>query len=172
MNLSARRLLTAALAACVLGLALCPLPYIAVGALFRFPPLFSLVMLPPWLLGSGLLLWRYLRKPTEPPAPTAGTRRAVLIFALEGASWIAIATFAYFISGFTLMTSAERVGAACTAFLFTGAGCLPLALARRTALERRLAALPSAAAAILLLLLLVATGAAAAAYLLAPPAFI
>ncbi len=170
MNMYARRLLTAALAACVLGLALCPLPYIAAGALFRFPPLFSLVMLPPWLLGSGLLLGRYLRKPTEPP-PTAGTPRAVL-FLGEGASWIAIATFAYFLSGFTLMTAAERVGAACTAFLLTSAVCLPLALARRTALEQRLAALPSTAAAVLLLLILAASGAAAVNHLLTPPAFI
>lgn len=170
MNMSARRLLIAALAACILGLALCPVPYVAVGALFRFPPLFSLVMVPPWLLGSGWLLWRYLRKPTASPA--ARTPRAVLVFGLEGASWIAIATFAYFISGFTLMTSAERVGAACTAFLLTAAGCLPLALARRTALERRLAALSSTAAALLLLLILAASGAVAAAYLLTPPAFI
>ena len=170
MNMSARRLLTATLAAFILGLALCPVPYIAVGALVRFPPLFSLVMLPPWLLGSVFLLWRYLRKPTEPSA--AGTSRAVIIFGLEGASWIAIATFAYFISGFTLMTSAERVGAACTAFLLTSAGCLPLALARRTALERRLAALSGTAAAVVLLLILAASGAVAAAYLLTPPVFI
>lgn len=171
MNMNARRLLTAALAACVLGLALCPLPYIAVGALLRFHPMFSLVMLPPWLLASGLLLGRYLRKPIEPP-PTAGTSRALLFRGLEGASWIAIATFAYFLSGFTLMTSAERVGAACTAFLLTAAGCLPLSLMRRTDLERRLAALSSTAAAVLLLLLLSVSGVAAVTFLLTPPAFI
>lgn len=47
------------LAACVLGLVLCPFAYIAIGALSGFAPAFALIALPP------LLLYRYLRAPTQ-----------------------------------------------------------------------------------------------------------
>jgi len=162
----ANRLFHAALAACILGLVLCPFLFIAVGALSGFSDAFSFVMLPPFLLGSGFLLARFLSKPSD------RAMRSVLLLAIEGVSWVAVGTFLYFVSGFNLMSGLERSGAACTSFLVASAASLPIVLLRRTALERRLAPLPSAVTVTLLLLILVVSGLATIAYLVAPPAFI
>jgi hypothetical protein len=163
---SSTRFAVAALAACLLGLALCPVGFIAMGALSQFPPLFSAVMLPPFLLGCCFLLWRYLSRPAEPP-----TRRIALLLA-EVPSWIAVAVFLFFVSGFTLLTTFERLGIVSTAFLAASVVCLPVVLLRRTALERRLADLPGALVLAVLLLLLAGASAATVAYLRTPPAFI
>lgn len=167
MNAPARRFPVSALAACLLGLAICPLAFIAMGALAQFPPLFTALFLPPFLLGAGFLLWRYVSRSPDPPA------RRLPLLVLEGLGWIAVVVFLYFVSGFTLLTTAERVGLASTAFLTASVLCLPVVLLRRgTALERRLSPLPDAAAIALLLLVLVASAAATVSYLTTPAKFI
>jgi hypothetical protein len=122
-------------------------------------------MLPPFLLGGGFLLWRYLSRPPDPPV------RRIPLLLIEGASWMAVGAFLFFVSGISLMTAFERVGAVCTAFLVASALCLPLVLRRRTTLERRLHRLPGAVT-ITLLLAVLATSSVAVCYLRAPPAFI
>ena len=152
--------------ACLLGLVVCPYGFIAVGALSSYPALFSVVMLPPFLLGSGFLLWRYLSRPS--PAP--GRRRFLLVF--EGLSWLAVGVFLFFISNFTLLTDLERFGAVCTDFLAASALFLAVVLLRSTALEQRLGRLPRAVVLIFLILLLVAAVPASVRYLVTPPKFL
>lgn len=64
-SLAKRNLDTTALTACILGLVTCPFPYIAIGALSHFAFTFSLTILPPFLIGSGFLLWRYRKLDTQ-----------------------------------------------------------------------------------------------------------
>jgi hypothetical protein len=75
-SLAKRNLDTTALTACILGLVTCPFPYIAIGALSHFA--FSLTILPPFLIGSGFLLWRYRARPAASAIassmPKAGRR--------------------------------------------------------------------------------------------------
>jgi hypothetical protein len=156
----------AALTACVLGLLSSPIVYVATGALSDLSPVFSFVMLPPFLLAAGFLLSRYLAGSAEPSG-----RRGVLAL-LEVAAWLAVAMFLFFVSGVHLMRGLERVGAACAASIGAAIVWLPVAVLRRTALERRLARLSKAAAITALLLFVGAAGAAAIAYLVTPPAFI
>jgi drug/metabolite transporter (DMT)-like permease len=153
------------LTACVLGLAVCPVVYIAIGALSRFPPRFSLVMLPPYVLGGGYLLWRYLSRPSEP-------RRQLPLALVEAVSWLPVGVLLYFISGFALMTSIERIGAASAAFLVSSGACLPIVLARPASLERRLARLPRPVLVAVTFLVLMASGLAAMFYLKRPARFI
>jgi len=160
------RLPAVALAALVLGLLVCPFLFIAMGALFRFPPLLSLVALPPLLLGSGFLLRRYLARPTEAAA------RGAALLVVEGLSWAVVGVFLFLVSGINIMTRFERLGTVCTSFLAASAVSLPLVLVRRTALERRLARLPGAVAAVASALILLAAGLVMIAFLRAPPAFI
>jgi hypothetical protein len=155
----------AALAACILGLVICPFLYIAIGALFRFPPAFSLLILPPFLVGSGFLLWRFLSKPTD-------RAMNILFLLIEGISWIAITVFLILISRFNLQTGFERFGLFCTFFLLTSLCFLPLVLMRKTALEQRLTRLPKSVSISALLVLLALSGLVMIAYLLSTPAFI
>lgn len=154
-----------ALAACMLGLVVCPFLYIATGALFNFPPAFSLLMLPPLLVGSGFLLWRFLSKPTE-------RAMSILLLVIEGFSWIAIVAFLILTSRFNLLTGFERFGLFCTFFLLASVCCLPLVLMRQTALEQRLTQLPNGVSISALLVILVLSGLAMIAYLLSTPVFI
>lgn len=166
MTAGPRRFPVAPLAACVLGLVVCPFAYFAVGALSDLRAPYRYVMVPAFLLASGALLVRYLAKPTEQP----GRRLRLLV--IEVASWIAIAIFLFIVSGLRLMTGVERVGAACAAFMLASALCLPVVLIRRTALEQRLARLPTAALVTALLAILATSSAAVIAYLTTPPRFI
>jgi hypothetical protein len=154
------------LAACTLGLLVCPFVFLAIGALSHFPAMFSIVMLPTFLVGCGFLLFRYLAKPREAPA-----RRPALVV-LESLSWMSVGVFLFFVSGINLPTTFERVGAACTAFLVGSAICFPVVVLRRTALERRLGYLRPAAALAILLLILGGSVVIAVAYLRTPAAFI
>ena len=155
----------AALAAFILGLVVCPFVYIAVGAPFTFKPAFSLLMLPPVLVGSGFLLWRFLSKPTE-------HARNIPFLIIEGISWIAIVTFIILTSRFNLLTGLERFGLFCTFFLLASVSCLPLVLMRNTALEQRLRQLPKGVSLSALLIILALSGLAMIGYLLSTPAFI
>lgn len=166
MNMRPRdRLPAAMLAACMTGLAICPFLFIAIGALSNFSPSFSFFILPPFLLGSGFLLWRFFSKPADQAAN-------FIFLAMEAISWIGIVASLFLISGFTLMTGFERLGLACTFFLLASAVCLPVIWVRRTTLEERLAHLSKGVAISILLLILMLSGLSTAAYILSKPAFI
>jgi len=164
--ISLGRLPPVALAACPLGLLLCPFAFIAGGALSGFSPSFSLVLLPPFLLGCGFLLRRLLATPKEPGA------RQALQRALKAISWLVVVSFLYLISGVNLLRAFERFGAVCTYFLVVSVAVLPLLLLRPTDLETRMARLPRGLSVVVLLLLLGVSTVAMVAYLTAPPAFI
>ena len=91
---------------------------------------------------------------------------------LEGAAWIAVVTFSFFVSSANLMRGSERFGFTSTAFLVAAVVWLPIVFLRRTALERRLTHLPKAVAISALLLVVGAASAAAIFHLMTPPAFI
>jgi hypothetical protein len=156
---------SAALAACILGLVICPFWYIVIGAPFSFPPAFSFLMLPPQLIGSGYLLWRFLAKP---PAHAMILTHVML----ETVSWLAIIVFLIAISRFTLMTPFERLGLFCSFFLLAWFCCLPVTLLREIALEQRLRPLPFGVSVSVLIIVLMLSGIAMIAYLARPPAFI
>ena len=137
-----------ALAACIVGLIVCPVAYIALGIRAEFSRQFYFTALPPFALACGFLLWRYLGKPGERTAP----RLPVLL--AEGVSWIVIARFLFLMSGIHLLRGAERMGVASKWFLVATAISLPVVLMRQTALQRRLAALPKAVVTAMLLLIL------------------
>lgn len=124
------------LVACLLGLIVCPFAYIALGIRAEFSPTFYVVALLPFLLASGFLLWRYLSKPSE------RTMRRLPALVAEGISWVVVARFLVVVSAINLVRGAERVGVAAQWFLAATAISLPIALTRRTALQRRLASLP------------------------------
>lgn len=159
----ARRLPALGLSACVLGLALSPVPFIAVGALSHFAPLFTVVTGTPLALGCAFLLWRYLGRPAGPSA------RPRALAVVEALSWTAVAAFLLLVSRFNLAGSFERLGAVCTAFLVASVACLPVVAARRAALERRLEALPGRVALALLVATVAASSAVVALYLRSPP---
>ena len=162
MMLSSRRDLAAtALTACILGAATCPLPYIAMGALSQFALAFSLILLPPFLMGCGFLLWRYLARPAASPD-------GMVLRGAEILSWGGVAVFLFFISGFTLLGTPHRIGLASMLFLLTSLVCLPLVVWKDTALETRIKRRPRAVAVAALLVLLAAAGLATAAYFLVP----
>jgi len=131
MPFKKRNFLVVGLSACIVGLAICPYLYVVAGALFSFSFLFSLLMLPPLLLSSGFLLWRFLSKPEDQPMRIKSR-------ILEGVSWIMIAVFVVMISDFKLQTNFEKFGLFCTFFLLTSICCLPLVMMRETALKKRL----------------------------------
>jgi hypothetical protein len=166
VNTPVGRFPAAALAACVLGLVICPFLYIAVGALSGFSPAFSVVMLPPLLLGSGFLLWRFLSKPTD------RATISVPLLLMEGLSWVAIVAFLFLVSGFNLLRGLERFGVGSGFFLVGSVGGVLIVLLRRPALEQRLTRLPKGVAIAALVSLLALAGFAAIATLMTPPAFI
>jgi len=153
------------LAACILGLVICPFLYIAIGALFSFSPAFSLLMLPPLLVGSSFLLWRFLSGPTDQATST-------MFIVTEGISWIAIVAFVILISRFKLLTAFERFGLFCTFFMLASICCLPLVLIRETALEQRLTQLPNGLSISALLIILMLSGFVIIIYFLSTPVFI
>lgn len=159
------KLARAGLAACILGLVLCPFAYIAMGALRGFAPAFSWLTLPPLLAGSGYLLYRFLSN-----RPRATTGKVPLL--LELISALLIAAFLVIVSGFTLFSIVERVGLFCMLFLICTLLALPIVLLRKTALADRLARLQGKLSLGLMLLVLLAAIAATGLYLIRPPAFL
>lgn len=155
---------SAGLAACILGLVLCPFAYIAIGALTGFAPAFSFLTLPPLLASAGYLLYRFLSRPVQ------GSSSNLLVSA-EVVSWILIAAFLVVVSGFTLLTRFERIGLSSTLFLVATLVSLPSVLMRRTALQERLRRLPDVVTIVLLLAVLLVAVVTMAVYLLRAPAF-
>jgi hypothetical protein len=137
-----------ALAACIVGLVICPVAYIALGIRAEFSWRFYFTALPTFALACGFLLWRYLGKPGERTAPRLPALLA------EGVAWIVIARFLFLVSGIHLLRGAERIGVASKWFLVATAISLPIVVMRRTALQRRLTALPKAVVTTMLLLVL------------------
>src|SRR5688572_30321869 len=88
------------LASCILGLVVSPYVYVAFGAQRQFPLAFSLITLPPLLLGSGFLFWRFLSRPTP------GTTSKALL-AVEGVCLLIVVIFLVLISRFSLFTTFE-----------------------------------------------------------------
>jgi hypothetical protein len=160
-----KNLVATALTACILGLATCPWSFIAVGALSQFAPAFSFIMLPPFLIGTGFLLWRYLARPSI----AAG---GIPLLVVEILSWGAIAVFLYFVSAINLQRTAARIGSSSTSFLLTSLGWLLLLLWRETELESRIKRLPRTVCAAALVIVLAAAGIATARFFLVPPRFI
>jgi hypothetical protein len=154
----------ACLAACVLGIALCPCVYIAFGALHGFSLAFKYGVVPALMLGDTFLLWRYLSSPRPKPTP----RRIQL---LEWLAWSATLGFLHVMSGVNATTGLERFGGACAVFLPVAGACLPIVLNRKTDLGRRLTRLPLGFAVSVLLAVLVVSGAAAYVYLLRAPTY-
>src|SRR6267142_212842 len=138
---------SAGLAACVLGLVLCPFAYIGIGALRGFAPAFSFLTLPPLLASAGYLLYRFLSRPAQGPS-------SALVVSAEVVSWLLIAAFLVAVSGFTLLTRFERIGLSTTLFLVAALISLPGVLMRRTALQQRLRRLPDVVAILLLVAVL------------------
>jgi hypothetical protein len=164
--MSFRRLPSAALASCAVGLILCPWVFIASGALSDFSTLASLVLLPPFSLSCGFLLRRYLARPGEAAA------RPALGRVLEGIGWLVVVAFLYWISQANLLRGLERFGAVCSIFLAGSAAALPLLLLRPTRLEADVARLPQALSLVVLILILGVATLAMIAYLTTAPHFI
>jgi hypothetical protein len=159
-----RRLPACALAACAVGLILCPFVFIAGGVLSGFSAEFSLVLLPPLLLGCGFLLERFLAKPKESVARN--------LRSLEALSWLVLVAFLYLISGVNLSRGFERFGTVCTVFLATSVAALPFLLLRPTRLEMRLAQLPRALSILALIMIVAVATLATIVNLITPPTFI
>jgi hypothetical protein len=159
------RITSALLAACTLGLLLCPFVYLAMGALTAFEPALFAVTLPP--LGASIyyLGRRYLR---EEAGKLKKTRHALLEFV----SWFVVGGFLLIVSDLGLQTSSERVGLFFCIELPASAACLPFTLRRRMALTERLAHLPAWVAIAALALFAGAAAIAIATYIVLPTQFI
>lgn len=160
----------AVLAGGVLGLVICPYLYLAMdivtGTLFTsFPPAFFLLILSPFLVGSGFLLWRFLSKPTD-------QQTSMRLLIMEGIGWTAVVVFLAYVSGANLQTGFGRFGLACALFLIAWAGCLPLVFMLKTALERRLAAMGSPLTVGVVLIILTISVVTTISYLTIPQRFI
>jgi hypothetical protein len=164
VSAASKRVAVVPLVACILALVICPYLYIAIGTLFRFPPPITYLLLPFFLLGSAFLLWRYLSRPRD------RLLRWRVLNAAEAASWVVLLAFLFFISDINLMPTNERVGFAGALFLASWAVCLPLAVIRKTDLERRLINLPNAVALAAAALILVLVGIDTISYVVTPQA--
>ena len=121
----------------IFGLLLTPLVYIAIGALGGFSMAFSVLSLPP-LLGSMLFLVRRLFS----QSPAHGTARPGLM-AAEAACWLLVGAFLLIVSGFTLLTTQERMGLFCVLLLLASVLAAPWVLLRPSALVARVAQWPA-----------------------------
>ncbi len=154
-----------ALAACCVGLVLCPFAYVAIGALAGFAPAFSFLTIPPLLLATGYLLWRFF-------AQRATSLASGWLVAAEWLSMLLIGAFLTIVSGFTLLSAFERVGLFAMLFSVTTMLALPIVLKRTTPLGERLARWPKAITLPLLVAIFLATLVAVTGYLLAEPVFL
>jgi hypothetical protein len=163
MKLPAKRNLVAtALTACVLGLVTSPLSFIVVGASrSEFSPTSSFILLLPFFVSSGFLLWRYLARS---PITVGG----IPLLVAEILSWNTIAVTLFTVSGIGLQDTAQRIGSSSMSFLLISLLCLPLVIWRETALEAWIRRLPRAMSVGALVIVLAAATIAIAADFLIP----
>jgi len=139
----------AVLAACVLGLVLCAVVYLAiVSYLFSTPGLVEsvfwfLLLLP--LICSSYLLYRFLSRPKEQPLS-----RVQLI--ADSFSLLAVTVF-IIIASIIWWTPVARVGMSLIIFLVASLLSLPVVLIRKTALQQRLMRLPNSILTLVLVLI-------------------
>ncbi len=155
----------AGLAACAVGLVLTPFGYLAIGALRGFDPAFGRLAVPLLLLATGYVLHGLL---SVPGTRSWGWRR----IAGTAVGGILIGGFLVVVSGYTLLTTTERIGLTATLFLVATLVALPLVTLRPTAVRAGLARVPGPVALVLLLGVLGGAGVAVAVYLLRGPAFL
>jgi len=165
MTQRTRSLPVTALTACILGLVLCPTPYLLAARSELSLAAFA-TLVPPFVLSVGILLLRFLGK------PSSETTGGVAMRLLELASWTVVVSFLLFISQVRLLRGIERWGVACTFFLSASLVCLPLVWVRHTALEQRLTRLPRVVIVSALCAVLVLSGLMLFAYLTTPTRFI
>lgn len=120
----------------IIGLALAPLGYIAIGALGGFSAAFSMLSLPLLLGSMAFLLLRLL---PETPGPKAGRRWWMVV---EGVAWLLTGLFLLVVSGFTLLTTWERIGLFCVVVLAASVLAAPVAWWRPCALVARVGQWP------------------------------
>ena len=104
MTQASRRLPVTALAACVLGIVVCPVPYVVLAARAELSPTALATAALPFMLGATILLKRFLTK------PTTGLTRGLAMRLIELASWIAVVSFLLFISQIHLLRGLQRWG--------------------------------------------------------------
>ncbi|MDA8519839.1 hypothetical protein [Acidovorax sp. NCPPB 4044] len=160
------RLATVALASVIVGLLLTPLAYIGIGALGGFAIAFAAISMPLLLLCSLFLFHRYLRR----PAASAHPRRWPQV--AEAAAWLLVVFFLAIVSGFTLLTTAERFGLFCTLALVASLVALPWMALRPSALVARVAQWPAAAVAAGALMSVGVLAGGAVVYLVTPSRFL
>jgi hypothetical protein len=132
-----RKIPVIVLSACFMGLLLTPLAYVSIGALGGFSSAFSMLSVP-LLLGSTLfLLFRLLPRI---PAPEL-TRTWSM--AIEAVSWLLLGLFLIIVSGFTLLTTWERIGLFCVLLWVAAVLVAPLIFLRPSALVSRVAQWPA-----------------------------
>jgi hypothetical protein len=153
------------LAACVLGLLLCPFVYLAIGALRAFEPAMFVITLPPLFASVWYLGQRYLRRAVNEPLRI----RSVLF---EAASWLVIGFFLVVVSDLNLMTPLERAGLFFCIHPVASAVLAPFTALRPTALKQRLIRLPPWMALTALAVYAGLAAGMAASYMLLPQRFI
>jgi len=164
MNPRSRSLPVTLLAACVLGLVLCPVPFAVLAARAELTPLALAATGLPFALGATVLLRRFLRKPSA-----EATARGAMV---ELSSWVVVVSFLLFISQMHLLRGVQRWGAVSMVFLSASACCMPFVWLRPTALEQRLARLPRALIVMALCGVLLLSGSLLVLYLTTPTRFI
>ena len=153
------------LAACVLGLLLCPFVYLAIGALRAFEPAMFIITLPPLFASVWYLGQRYLRRAANEPLRI----RSVLF---EAASWLVIGFFLLVVSNLNLMTPIERAGLFFCIHPVASVVLVPFTVLRTTALKQRLTRLPPWMALTVLAMYAGLAAIMAASYMLLPQRFI
>ena len=125
------------LSSLIMGLLFAPLGYIAIGALGGFSSAFSMLSLP-LLLGSTLFLSSRLL-----PRVTAPEGSRWWLKALEFVSWSLVGLFLLIVSGFTLLTTWERIGLFCVLLSVASVLIAPFIFLRPSALVAKVAQWPA-----------------------------
>jgi hypothetical protein len=166
MTPALQRLPVTALAACVLGIVLCPVPYALLAARAEFTSFALPTTALPFAIGAAVLFRRLLRKPQ-----VVATRSRAMQW-VELASWVTVVSFLFFISQIHLLRGVQRWGAVSAVFLSASVCCLPLVWLRPTVIEQRLAVLPRALILTALCGILAVSGILLLMYLSTPTQFI
>ncbi|GKT23379.1 hypothetical protein [Acidovorax sp. SUPP3334] len=125
------------LSSLIMGLLLTPTIYIAMGALGGFATAFTFISLPLLLACTLFLLCRFLAKPGSTATPRQW------LAGLESIAWLGVVFFLFIVSGFTLLTHAERVGLFCTLLLIASFLAAPWMALRPSMLAARIARWPA-----------------------------